>query len=64
MYFPDDPLFAHDPIFNSVPEAARSRLVSQFDLETTRPSWALCFVFDLVLRGSAATPFEDSDGDQ
>lgn len=60
MYFPDDPLFAHDPIFNSIPdEAARQRLVSRFDLATTRPSWALSFVFDIVLRGSAATPFED-----
>jgi protocatechuate 3,4-dioxygenase beta subunit len=60
MYFPDDPLFAHDPIFNSIPDpAARQRLVSRFDLDTTTPSWALCFVFDIVLRGSAATPFED-----
>jgi protocatechuate 3,4-dioxygenase, beta subunit len=60
MYFPDDPLFAHDPVFNSIPdEKARQRLVSRFDLETTQPSWALSFVFDIVLRGSAATPFED-----
>lgn len=61
MYFPDDPLFAHDPIFNSVPEAARARLVSRFDIETTRPEWALCFVFDLVLRGSTGTPFEQAE---
>ncbi len=62
MYFPDDPLFAHDPIFNSIPDAsARQRLVSRFDLDTTRPTWALGFVFDLVLRGSGATPFEDPD---
>jgi protocatechuate 3,4-dioxygenase, beta subunit len=63
MYFPDDPLFAHDPIFNSIPDAdARHRLVSRFDLDTTQPSWALSFVFDIVLRGSGATPFEDPDG--
>jgi protocatechuate 3,4-dioxygenase, beta subunit len=61
MYFPDDPLFAHDPIFNSVPEPARPRLVSSFDLDTTKPEWALAFVFDLVLRGSAATPFEEPE---
>ena len=62
MYFPDDPLFAHDPIFNSIPDAsARQRLVSRFDLDTTQPSWALSFVFDIVLRGSAATPFEDPE---
>ena len=32
MYFPDDPLFGLDPIFNSVPDQrARARLVSSFD---------------------------------
>src|SRR4029079_8421094 len=45
MYFPGDPLFAHDPIFNSIPDAsARQRLVSRFDLDTTQPSWALSFL--------------------
>lgn len=63
MYFPDDPLFGQDPIFNSVPEAARHRMVSRFDLERTRPEWALAFEFDIVLRGSAATPFEEEDED-
>ena len=28
MYFPGDPLLAIDPIFNSVPDAARDRLVA------------------------------------
>jgi protocatechuate 3,4-dioxygenase beta subunit len=37
---------------------ARERLISSFDLETTTPEWALGFVFDIVLRGSAATPLE------
>ena len=42
MYFPGDPLFAYDPIFNSVRDpAARERLVARFDLETTEPEWAL-----------------------
>ncbi|MBO0873814.1 MAG: protocatechuate 3,4-dioxygenase subunit beta [Pseudonocardia sp.] len=60
MYFPDDPLFAHDPIFNSVPdEAARRRMVSRFDLSRTVPQWALAFRFDIVLRGREATPFEE-----
>ena len=59
MYFPGDPLFAHDPIFQSIPdEKARRRLISQFDLETTRPEWALGYRFDIVLRGREATPFE------
>jgi len=56
MYFPGDPLFAHDPIFQSVRDPkARERLVAQFDLELTRPDWALGYRFDIVLR---ATPFE------
>jgi protocatechuate 3,4-dioxygenase beta subunit len=59
MYFPDDPLFPYDPIFESVRDpAARQRLISTFDLETTLPDWALGFRFDIVLRGAAATPLE------
>lgn len=59
MYFPDDPLFPFDPIFQSVPdEKARQRMISKFDLELTQPQWALGFKFDIVLRGPEATPFE------
>jgi protocatechuate 3,4-dioxygenase beta subunit len=58
MYFPDDPLFDQDPIFNAVPAQARHRLVSRFDLAETVPEWALAFTFDLVLRGRGATPWE------
>jgi protocatechuate 3,4-dioxygenase beta subunit len=57
MYFPDDPLIPYDPIFNSVPTQARSRLISAFDLGLTVEGVALGFRFDLVLRGRAATPF-------
>ncbi len=60
MYFPNDPLFPFDPIFNSVPdEKARARMVSSFDLENTQPEWALCYRFDIVLRGKNATPTEN-----
>ena len=60
MYFPGDPLFAHDPIFQSVrDEAARQRMVSTFDLDLTTPEWALGYRFDIVLRGPASTPFEE-----
>ena len=63
MYFPGDPLFAHDPIFNSVPDPkARERMICRFDLETTKPEWALGYVFDIVLRGPDATP-PDTDHD-
>ncbi len=59
MYFPGDPLFAHDPIFQSIPdERARQRLISTFDLKITKPEWALGYHFDIVLRGRDATPFE------
>jgi protocatechuate 3,4-dioxygenase beta subunit len=57
MYFPGDPLFEHDPIFNAVRDAqARERLVARFDLATTEPEWALAYEWDIVLR---ATPFEE-----
>ena len=59
MYFPGDPLFAFDPIYQSIPdEKARQRMVSKFDLETTQPQWALGYKFDIVLRGPEAPPFE------
>lgn len=60
MYFPDDPLFFQDPIFNSVPdERARARLISSYDHDATVEQWALSFRFDIVLRGREQTPFED-----
>jgi protocatechuate 3,4-dioxygenase beta subunit len=60
MYFPGDPLFAFDPIFQSVrDERARERLIARFDLATTREEWALGYRFDIVLGGRAATPLED-----
>jgi protocatechuate 3,4-dioxygenase beta subunit len=58
MYFPGDPLLPLDPIFNSVPDGARDRMVSAFDLSLTNPEWALGYRFDLVLRGRNATPME------
>lgn len=64
MYFPGDPLFHQDPIFNSVPDpAARDRLIARFDLATTEPEWALGYVFDIVLRGREATPMETTGHD-
>jgi protocatechuate 3,4-dioxygenase beta subunit len=59
MYFPGDPLLAHDPIFQgTADEKARQRLVSTFDWESTTPEFALGFRFDIVLRGREATPME------
>ena len=57
MYFPGDPLFTFDPIFQSIPdERARTRLISAFDLATTVPDWALAYRFDIVVRGRDQTP--------
>ena len=59
MYFPGDPLMPYDPILNSIPdERARQRLVAHFDLNVTRPEWALGYTFDIILRGANATPVE------
>jgi protocatechuate 3,4-dioxygenase, beta subunit len=59
MYFPGDPLFSADPIFNSIrDERARERMISQFDWEATTPEWALGFRFDIVLGGVDGTPLE------
>ncbi|MGW4523207.1 protocatechuate 3,4-dioxygenase subunit beta [Amycolatopsis sp. NPDC004378] len=62
MYFPDDPLFYQDPIFNSIPdEKARQRMVSRYDHEITQAEWALGFQFDIVLRGPEASVFEEEE---
>ena len=59
MYFPGDPFFPYDPIFNSVAdEAARERMVSRFSIHATEPNWAAAYEFDIYLRGPAATLFE------
>jgi protocatechuate 3,4-dioxygenase, beta subunit len=60
MYFPGDPLFQHDPIYNSLPDpAARERMICALDLDATVPEWALAYRFDIVLCGREATPMED-----
>jgi protocatechuate 3,4-dioxygenase beta subunit len=58
MYFPDDPLIALDPIANAVPMPYRDRMVCRFDIDLTEPRFALGYRFDIVLRGSLATPME------
>ena len=60
MYFPDDPLFFQDPIYNSVrDERAARRMISAFDYDATEDHWALAFRWDIVLRGEDATPTEE-----
>ena len=60
MYFPGDPFFAYDPIFNSVADpATRERMIATFSIHDTRPDWAPAFAWDIYLRGPAATLFEN-----
>jgi protocatechuate 3,4-dioxygenase beta subunit len=50
------------PVRNSLvvrDQKARQRMISSFDLQTTRPEWALGYRFDIVLEGRAATPMEN-----
>ena len=64
MYFPGDPLFWQDPIFNAIPPSARHRAIATFELDRTQDNWALAYQWDIVLRGDAQTPFEtEDDGD-
>ena len=54
MYFPDDPLFFQDPMYNSVADRDRKaaeRMISAFDYDSTEEQWALAFRWDIVLRG-------------
>jgi protocatechuate 3,4-dioxygenase, beta subunit len=61
MYFPGDPLFAYDPIFNSVRDPdARDRMVARFSLDRSQEAWALAYEFDIVLRGRDETPMEEA----
>ena len=54
-----DPLQAFDPIMLAVPDQkARNRMVSSLDQDNAVPNWALCYRFDIVLRGRNQTPTE------
>jgi protocatechuate 3,4-dioxygenase beta subunit len=65
MYFPGDPLFALDPIYQSITDAdARERLVAKYDHDLTRPEWALGYRWDIVLTGSKATWMEREGDDE
>jgi protocatechuate 3,4-dioxygenase, beta subunit len=61
MYFPGDPLFSHDPIFNSVRDRhARERMISRFSIDSSQDNWALAYKFDIVLGGRCGTPIEET----
>jgi protocatechuate 3,4-dioxygenase, beta subunit len=60
MYFEGDPLMRHDIILATIPDpAARERLVTQLDLNASVPLHTLAYRWDIVLRGSRSTLFEN-----
>jgi protocatechuate 3,4-dioxygenase beta subunit len=59
MYFPGDPLFDLDPIYQSVTDpSARDRLVATYDHDVTQHEWNTGYRWDVVLGGPAATYME------
>ena len=61
MYFPGDPLFDLDPIYQSITDAkARELLVASFDHGVTTPEYRLGYRWDIVLSGTHRTPLEES----
>ena len=64
LYFPGDPLFALDPIYQSIVDpAARERLVATYDHDVSEPEWALGYRWDVVLTGPKSTWMEPEDAD-
>jgi protocatechuate 3,4-dioxygenase beta subunit len=50
MYFPSDPLFEYDPIFQSVRDPhARERMIARFSLGRTQEQFALGYEWDIVV---------------
>jgi protocatechuate 3,4-dioxygenase, beta subunit len=62
MYFPGDPLFALDPIYQAlVDPAARERLIATYDHDVTTHEWCTGYRWDIVLTGSHRTVFEEDE---
>ena len=62
MYFPGDPLFDLDPIFQSVTDPkAREGLIATYDHSVTEPEWSTGYRWDIVLDGSRQTWTESQE---
>jgi protocatechuate 3,4-dioxygenase, beta subunit len=62
MYFPGDPLFALDPIYQAILDPqARERLVATYDHDTTQHEWCTGYRWDIVLTGSRQTWMETEE---
>jgi len=64
MYFPGDPLFARDPIYQSVVDPrARDRLVASYDHDLSQHEWCTGYRWDIVLTGSHRTLTDGETGE-
>ena len=64
MYFPGDPLFALDPIYQTITDQrARDRLVARYDHEVAQHEWNTGYRWDIVLTGSQRT-WTEPEGDE
>ena len=60
MYFEGDPLIAHCPIVQAIPDPrAIDALIAPLDLNQAVPLDCLAYRFDIVLRGRRSTVFEN-----
>jgi protocatechuate 3,4-dioxygenase beta subunit len=65
MYFPGDPLFALDPIYQSITDQkARDALLATYDHDLTVPDYSMGYRWDIVLSGSNRTWMEPEEADQ
>ncbi len=59
MYFPGDPLFGLDPIFQSVTDpVARELLVARYDHDLSTPERSLGYRWDIILSGPGRSALE------
>jgi protocatechuate 3,4-dioxygenase beta subunit len=64
MYFPGDPLFALDPIYQSVTDPkARDALVATYDHSESVPEFSLGYRWDIILAGGNRT-WTEQEGDR
>ncbi|GAB3277836.1 protocatechuate 3,4-dioxygenase subunit beta [Microbacterium lacusdiani] len=64
MYFPGDPLFPLDPIYNSIRDQKdRDRLIATYDHDLTVPEFSMGYRWDIVVDGPDATWFEPEEGE-
>lgn len=64
MYFPGDPLFPLDPIYNSIrTQQDRDRLIGEYVHDLTVPEFSMGYRWDIVVDGPDATYFEPDEGE-